>query len=336
MNPDHFFGMPPRPSQVRIAQGTPGLASRVKNVLLHNFEMVLVLVLLGSLFFINYFVVHKFAFLLFYFIPVLLAGFYLSARHAVMTAVLSSGFVVYFTLLDPFGVRAATDTFSFWNLLIWACFLTLTGALVGQIQEKNRLHAGQLRDAYLGIIQILVKYLETADQYTKSHSERVATVCSVLARRLGLSQAEVQNVWSAALLHDIGKIEVIELVRKEAALTDDEKAKIDQHTELGAQLILTTGTVLNDVIPLILDHHRPYQDGGDSIPLGARIITVADTYDAVLTDRPYRAGRMHFQAVEILEDGAGKQFDPKVVQALKESETEVVRVYQEMPVSPAR
>lgn len=335
MNPEHPFGVPQRPSQVMVVQGPPGLASRVKDVLFHNFEMVLVLVLVGSLFFINYFVVHKFAFLLFYFIPVLLAGFYLSARHAVMTAVLSSGFVVYFTLLDPFGARAADDSFNFWNLLIWACFLTLTGALVGQLQEKNQRHAGQLRDAYLGIIQILIKYLETADQYTKSHSERVAAVCSVLARRLDLAAAEVQNVWSAALLHDIGKIEVIELIRKEAALTDEEKAQIDQHTELGAQLILTTGTVLNDVIPLILDHHTRYEDGGDSVPLGARIIAVADTYDAVLTDRPYRAGRMHFQAVEILEDGAGTQFDPKVVQALKESETEVARIYQEMPVSSA-
>ena len=333
MNPDHSFGMPQQPSQVTVAQGPPGLASRVKNVLFHNFEMVLVLVLVGSLFFFSYFVVHRFAFLLFYFIPVLRAGFYMSARHAVMTAVLSSGLVVYFTLLDPFGARAVDDTFNFWNLLIWACFLTLTGALVGRLQEKNKLRAGQLRDAYLGIIQILIKYLETADQYTKSHSERVAAVSSVLARRLGLAPAEVQNVWSAALLHDIGKIEVIELIRKDAALTDEEKAQIDEHTELGARLILTTGTVLNDVIPLILEHHTRYEDGGDSLPLGARIIAVADTYDAVLTDRPYRAGRMHFQAMEILEDGAGKHFDPKVVQALKESETEVVRIYQDMPVS---
>ena len=334
MNPEHPFTIPQRPPEMTF-EGPPGLASRGMKLLLRHFEMVLVLVLIGSLLFINYFVVNKFAFLLFYFIPVLLAGFYMSTRHAIMTALLSSGFVVYFSLMDPFGVRTADATFSFWNLVIWGCFLTLTGALVGQLQEKNKLHAGQLREAYLGIIQILIKYLETADQYTKSHSERVAAVSSALARRMGLGPAEVQNVWSAALLHDIGKIEVMDLVRKEAALTDEEKAKIDQHTELGAQLILTTGTVLNDVIPLILDHHTRYEEDGDSVPLGARIITVADTYDAVLTDRPYRAGRMHFQAVEILEEAAGTQFDPKVVQALKESEAEVVRIYQEMPITPA-
>jgi K+-sensing histidine kinase KdpD len=301
-------------------------------VLFNNFEMVLVFVLVGSLFFINYFVVHKFAFLLFYFIPVLLTGFYLGARPAVMTALLSSGFVVYFTLVESVGARVTDDSFNFWNLLIWACFLTLTGALVGRIQEKNKLHAKQLRQAYLGIVQILVKYLEMADQYTRSHSERVASVCTVIGLRMGLTAPEVQNVWSAAMLHDIGKIEVIELIRKEAELTEEEKAQIDQHTELGARLILTTGTVLNDVIPLILHHHTRYEEDGDSVPLGARIIAVADTYDAVLTDRPYRAGRMHFQAVEVLEEGAGTQFDPKVVEALKVSEAEVVRIYQDMPV----
>lgn len=334
MNPESPFKFPRRSSHVTVAQGSRGIASRVKDVLFRNFEMVLVLVLVGSLFFINYFVVHKFAFLLFYFIPVLLTGFYLSARHAIMTAVLSSGFVVYFTLVNSFGATTADSSFNFWNLVIWACFLTLTGALVGQIQEKNKLHVTQLREAYLGIVQILVKYLESADQYTKSHSERVAAVCTVLSQRLGLSAVEVQNVWSAALLHDIGKIEVIKLIQKEVELTEEEKAQIDQHAELGAKLILTTGTVLNDVIPLILHHHTRYEDDGDSVPIGARIITVADTYDAVLTDRPYRSGRMHFQAVEILEDGAGTQFDPKVVRALKESEDEVIRIYQDMPVSP--
>ena len=103
------FEIPQQPSRVTITQGPTGLASRLKNILFNNFEMVLVLVLVGSLFFINYFVVHKYAFLLFYFIPVLLTGFYLSARHAVMTALLSSGFVVYFTLVDTVGTRVTDE-----------------------------------------------------------------------------------------------------------------------------------------------------------------------------------------------------------------------------------
>lgn len=306
----------------------PGWLASVKRLVYKHFEAAIVLLLVGSLLFISSFVVHQFAFLLFYFIPVLLAGFYVSARQAVLTAVLAAGLVTYVTLLDPFGTKAqAGQSLSFWNLLIWASFLVLTGAMVGRLQERNRLQMRQLQEAYLGIIQILTKYLEAADIHTKSHSERVASLSAIIAERMELPPYEVQNVWTAALLHDIGKIEVVKLIRKAAALEPEEKRRVDAHTELGVQLLLTTGAVLRDAIPLVLEHHRPYHDGGDAIPVGARIIAVSDAYDAIVSDRPYRAGRSHWQAVQILEEAAGRQFDPKVVQALKASEQLVLAEY---------
>jgi putative nucleotidyltransferase with HDIG domain len=243
-------------------------------------------------------------------------------------AVLTALLVVYLTLMDPFGIQTEAERFDFWNLMIWACFLLVTGAIVGKLQERNRLQQRQLRDAYLGIVQILTKYLEAADVDTKSHSERVAAVCSVLANGLGLPNDDVQVVWSAALLHDIGKIEVIDLVRRAAELTPEERARIDTHTELGARVILTTGSILEEVVPAVIDHHRRYDDGGEAIPLGARIIRVADTYDAIVSDRPYRAGRFHWEAVEILEQGVGTQFDPQIVSVLKSRRAEVEAVYQ--------
>lgn len=330
--PSYTYGTPaPGGSMtggIAMPQGT--FVAKAKEILFKNFEVVLVVVVLGSLLFISSVVVHKYAFLLFYFIPVLMAGYYLGARYSVAIALLTAGFVVYVALVDPFGQRTTgEDSFSFWNLMIWASFLTLTGAIVGQLQEKNNLQMKKLRDAYMGIIQILTKYLESADAYTKNHSERVAEISTALARRLGLSADLVHNVRSAALLHDIGKIEVIDLINKEGALSDEEKTEVDRHTELGAEIILTTGTVLNDVIPLVLAHHRRYDDGGDSIPIGARIIAVADTYDAVRTDRPYRAGRLHWQAVEILQDGAGSQWDPRIVEALSESEGDMGGIYKD-------
>lgn len=308
-----------------------GWRERAKLALYRNFEVVIVLVLVASLLFISSYVVQKFAFLLFYFIPVLLAGYYLSPKHAVLTAILAAGLVTYITLMDPFGTKAdvAGEAFNFWNLLTWASFLILTGAIVGKLQEQNRRQMAQLREAYLGIIQILTKYLEAADAYTKSHSERVASVSAVIAERLGLLPAEVQNVWTAGLLHDIGKTEVVELIRKSTALEPHEKAKVDAHAELGAQLLLTTGVVLRDAVPLVLDHHRPYHDGGEAIHIGARIIAVADAYDAIVSDRPYRAGRAHWQAVEILREAAGRQFDPRVVDALEASKDLVLAQYKE-------
>jgi putative nucleotidyltransferase with HDIG domain len=305
-----------------------GWLARVKRRLFQHFEAVLVLVLLGSLLFIDLFIVNKYAFLLFYFIPVLLAGFYLGKKQAVLTAILATGFVVYMTLMLGSHTATLGGESNFWNLMIWSSFLTLTGAIVGQLQEKNQAQLAQLQDAYLGIIAILTKYLESADAYTKSHSERVAAISTELAKRIGLLPDEVHNVWIAALLHDIGKVEVIELIQRAASLDPTEKAQVDNHTQLGAQLLLTAGAVLQDAIPIVLDHHRRYDDGGESIPIGARILAVADAYDAIVSDRPYRAGRHHWQAVEILKEGAGTQFDPRAVAALEGAKEQVLTVYE--------
>lgn len=316
----------------RLAPTQHDWPARAKLALIRNFEAVVVLVLVFSLLFISAFVVQKFAFLLFYFIPVLLAGYYLGPKHAVLTAILTVALVVYVTVIDPFGHQAEAATggaLGVWNLFTWASFLILTGAIVGKLQEKNREQMAQLQQAYLGIIQILTKYLEAADAYTKSHSERVAAVSVIIAERLGLPAADVQNVWTAGLLHDIGKTEVIELIKKSAALEPHEKKKVDAHAELGAQLLLTTGAVLREAVPLVLDHHRPYSDGREAIPVGARIIAVADAYDAIVSDRPYRAGRAHWQAVEILREAAGRQFDPTVVDALEGSKDLVLAQYKE-------
>lgn len=306
----------------------PDWLDRAKRFLFRHFELTLVLILLSSLLFINFFVVHKYAFLLFYFIPVLMAGFYLTARDAVFVALLSVGFVVYVSLVRTVPVTTGTG-FGFWNLFIWSSFLTLTGALVGKLQERNAAQVVQLREAYLGIIAILTKYLEAADAYTKSHSERVAAVSAVLAERIGLAGDEVQNIWTAALLHDIGKVEVIDLIRKASALDPSEKAMVDSHTELGAQLLLTAGTVLQDAIPVVLNHHCMYAEGGESIPIGARIVAVADAYDSIVSDRPYRAGRSHWQALEILREGSGQQFDPAIVDAMESVEQQVLVVYEQ-------
>ena len=324
----------PGPSIRELGTGIVGSQRRndwllkMKTVLFQHFEAALVLVLLSSLLFIDFFVVHKFAFLLFYFIPVLLAGFHLGTKQAMFAALLATGFVVYVTLLQGSGGEQATTGFSFWNLLIWSSFLILTGAIVGRLQERNQIHLAQLQEAYVGIISILTKYLESADAYTKSHSERVAAVSTELAIRLGLPVDAVQNIRIAALLHDIGKIEVIELIQRAAELDPQEKEAVDSHTQLGAQLLLTAGTVLQDAIPIVLDHHRRYDDGSETIPIGARILAVADAYDAIVSDRPYRAGRHHWQAIEILQEGAGHQFDPHVVAVLRDAKAEVMTVYE--------
>jgi len=127
------------------------------------------------------------------------------------------------------------------------------------------------------------------------------------------------------LLHDIGKIEIsTEVLGKAAALTTEEREEMDSHTVRGAYLLTTVGSVLKEVVPIVIAHHKYFIDTLEAhegeiqkIPLGARIVAVADAFDAMTTDRPYRKGMLPWQALEEIVAKAGKQFDPEVVGAFK-------------------
>jgi putative nucleotidyltransferase with HDIG domain len=182
-----------------------------------------------------------------------------------------------------------------------------------------------LRQAYIGILEILSKYLESTDRYTKGHSVRVSELAMEIAIAMELHRTEVENIRVAGLLHDIGKIEVSgEVLRKAAELSKEERELIDSHTVKGAYLLFAVGSVLKEVVPIVVAHHKYFVDTLDSkdndklkVPLGARIVAVADAFDAMTTDRPYRKGMVPWEALNELVSKAGTQFDPKVIEAFK-------------------
>jgi HD-GYP domain-containing protein (c-di-GMP phosphodiesterase class II) len=147
-----------------------------------------------------------------------------------------------------------------------------------------------------------------------------------IAIAMELPRQQVENIRTAALLHDIGKVEISgDLIRKAAELTTAEREAVGSHVEKGGEILQSVGDVLKDAVPLVLAHHKFYKDGQrssidgklqDEVPLGARIIAVADAYDAIVTDRPYRKGRPPWQAINAIEQANPDQFDPKVVEAL--------------------
>jgi putative nucleotidyltransferase with HDIG domain len=160
------------------------------------------------------------------------------------------------------------------------------------------------------------------DRYTENHSRRVADIAVAIARAMRLPADEVENIRVGALLHDIGKIDVsADLLRKASVLTPDEHREMRCHVESGERLVRSMGGILKHVLPMVGYHHERW-DGtgykglvGENIPLGARIIAVADTYDAIVSDRAYRDGRSHDEAVQVIASEAGRQFDPRVVAA---------------------
>lgn len=179
-----------------------------------------------------------------------------------------------------------------------------------------------LRETYLRTIKTLAHAIDARDHYTHSHSENVAKYAVAIAEEMGLSPHETEVIHEACELHDLGKIGIQDyILEKPGALTPDEWEQIKKHSLKGAQ-ILEPLTFLNDVIDLVRQHHerwdgKGYPDGkrGEEILLGARIINLADSYEAMTSARSYRqVPLLKHQAIEEIKKNSGTQFDPKVVE----------------------
>lgn len=193
----------------------------------------------------------------------------------------------------------------------------------------------ELADLNWGTLTALARAIDAKSPWTAGHSERVTNLALRIARAMGLSRRELDTLHRGGLLHDIGKIGTPpEILDKPGRLTPDEANTMRLHVRIGAR-ILEPIAAYADVIPVVLHHHEwfdgtGYPDGlaGEAISLGARIFAVADCFDALVSDRPYRAGMERERVIEIIKQGAGRQFDPKVVQAFLEV------MSQEEPGSP--
>lgn len=175
---------------------------------------------------------------------------------------------------------------------------------------------------FTSTIHALAAAIDAKDPCTRGHSERVSGYAIQIARALGLSANQQQNILYAAILHDIGKIGVpSEILTKSGHLTPEEMEIIREHT-VGGAAILDSIETLSEVIPIVYYHHEWYNGmgypegiAGGKIPIGARIIAVADAYDAMTSDRPYRPGMTKEEALQELRAYKGSQFDPYVVDA---------------------
>ncbi len=200
--------------------------------------------------------------------------------------------------------------------------------------ENANLHS-DLRQTFFDTSEALAQAIEKRDPYTGGHTKRVVTYSVAIGERLGLSMGVMDTLKLSAILHDVGKIGVDDAVlRKQAKLDDEEFGMMKGHPMMGAE-ILRLVPKLKDVIPGMLYHHervdgRGYPDGlsGDEIPLIARIISVADTFDAMTSSRPYRKGLPTQVAIDELEKHSGTQFDTLAVKAFLEAleASEVVNI----------
>lgn len=226
---------------------------------------------------------------------------------------------VHDLLISPLGILFA---FLYYQAGILGLAVSLLPLL---FVRHSYLSKYMLERANRDLLKALVKAIEIRDPYTSGHSMRVQRLSERIGRLLGLSERRVEELRTAALLHDIGKIEVVyeEILRKPGALSDEERRVIESHVTRGVEILTSLSSFHGAVIDGVLHHHESvdgsgYPSGlsGDEIPLYARIIKICDSVDAMLSDRPYRRALSSEEVHEQLEIFQGIQFDPRLVEVV--------------------
>ena len=200
----------------------------------------------------------------------------------------------------------------------WIVLLMLLPLMLARYAWKLYLDS---RGQQMRMIQVLVSTMEAKDPYTQGHSRRVCEYAVQIARAMHLRESQVEQIREGAVLHDLGKIGVDDrILRKPEALTEEERVAMERHPEIGVAIIRDL-RLKPEVVEMIHDHHRRYDGSGypklkgaEKPGLYARILSVADAYDAMTSDRTYRNGMPMEEAVGILRKNAGTQFDPEIVE----------------------
>jgi len=202
-------------------------------------------------------------------------------------------------------------------------------------QKERRLRDASLAElkAFLTGIQALVNSLETKDQYTRDHSKKVAHIALMMAKHIpGMNNDRLREIRIGAWLHDIGKIGIpLTILHKNGPLNTEEWEEVKKHTIYGARILEPLSKHYPEVQRIVRHEHerwdgKGYPDGisGEDIPLGSRLIMIADTYDAICSTRPYRAAMTREDALNVIQEGSGTQFDPSLVPVFE-------KTYHEFP-----
>ncbi len=204
----------------------------------------------------------------------------------------------------------------------WATLLFIVPLLLARYSFTKYT---ELRELFFGSVSALSQAIDAKDGFTRGHADRVSRIAGAIAREMGLSERDIEQIELAALLHDIGKIGVEDRILLKPSRLEPEETQVMQLHAIYGAAILEPSAALRPLVPLVRHHHENY-DGtgypeglkGDEIPLGSRIIIVADAYEAMTSDRVYRKAPGHDHAMAQLTKYKGIQFDPKTVRALEQ------------------
>lgn len=282
---------------------------RTKQFFFRNFERILVVLLVASLLLINSLIEQKFAFLSFYYLPIILAGFFGGRRFAVVSGVFIASLVLFFQATGGLGMEAGLTQDALLTLVPWAGFLILTGYVVGGLAEQRAERLADLKNAYLSTLEVLTYHIESAERHQEGHSTRVAWLAAEMGAELKLSESEMENVRIAALLHEVGIADQRLLRLLSRSVTDES---------------LTVARALRGAAEIIAEYSHYYEIVGDdwdieALPMAptVKILAVADAFETLQIATPVRPAFTRWSALEEVEKGAGKTFAREAVRALR-------------------
>jgi putative nucleotidyltransferase with HDIG domain len=290
-------------------------------------ELWLIFSIVASAGIFSYFIGGQRLILTYYNIPTFFAAYYFGRRRAVEAALGSILFVTWVDMMNPaiLGRQSMemNGLLSWSDLTIWAGLLLVFAYAAGTLHEKAQRRLNELKQTYTGLLQILSQIISN-DKFTQNHSYRVSVYATQIAAEMGFNEERIEDIRAAALLHDIGKLETSrDVLHKAAKLTNEEMNEIKTHVQKGVDLLSPVAGSLRRILPIILAHHDKFDGSGyhstkgEEIPVEARILSVADVYDSLISDRPYRKGLSPFEARDIILRGKGSDFDPQVIRAFE-------------------
>lgn len=299
----------------------------IKSFFLTHFEGSLILLIIVGILAIAFLVHFKFAFLNFFFLPVILAGYFLGKKEAVLTSILSILLVILYLLFSKLlagtGVGLSLDEAI--TLVTWSSFLILIAAVIGTLMEQRESQMKNLYSAHIGVLEILLKYLEVADE-AKTRSERIALMAGKMAGVVGLDRRRVENIKSAALLFEAGDFRSSLPLFEEISEFMGAKGKGSPY-QLGDReivLLKTAASLLKEVEPILSNYYRHYVQDAENldknlseIPLGSSIIALADIYDRIEHKATPFQDIEEYGSLEKILSLSGRTFHEAAVNALQ-------------------
>lgn len=281
----------------------------IQQFVLKHFERVLVVLLVASMLVINSLIEQKFAFLSFYYLPIILAGFYGGRRFAVGSGFFVVALVLFFHATQGLGDAPGLSEDALLTLVPWGGFLILTGYVVGGLAEQRAARLTDLKNAYLATLEVLTFHIESAETNQEGHSTRVAELAAAMGAELKLPDGELENLRIAALLHEVGTADQRLLKLLTRSVTDE---------------TLAVARALRGAAEIIAEYSHYYEIVGDEwdiealpMAMAVKVLAVADAFETLQIATPVRPAFTRWSALEEIEKGAGRTFAREAVRALR-------------------